>query len=275
MSCSTPLQLKETGVTVSCGKCSKCKKNRVNGWAFRLQKESIMYTSAAFLTLTYDTTKVHITPKGLMTLNVRDHQLYMKRLRMMHTRKYGHCPLIRYYTCGEYGSKNRRPHFHQILFGADIELVQPSWQNGSVHYGTVSGASIMYTLKYMMKPPVHHWEGDDRVLEFQLMSARLGKNYLTPEMVTWHRNDMDKRQYIPLEDGKKIAMPRYYKDKIYTPEEQALINVAHAKRASEEMVKYQTEMMAKFGDEWEHVKQQREIADRKRMYKNAHEGRHI
>jgi hypothetical protein len=38
-------------------------------------------------------------------------------------------------------------------------------------------------------------------------------------MKAWHEADMLNRMYVPLKDGKKIAMPRYYKDKIYTKEQ--------------------------------------------------------
>lgn len=34
-------------------------------------------------------------------------------------------------------------------------------------------------------------------------------------MIRWHHMDMKERMYCLIEDGKKIAMPRYYKLKIY------------------------------------------------------------
>lgn len=55
-------------VPVNCGKCLNCKKNKVNQWAFRLEKEKQRSYSAYFVTLTYDTQWVPITPKGFMTL---------------------------------------------------------------------------------------------------------------------------------------------------------------------------------------------------------------
>lgn len=35
-------------------------------------------------------------------------------------------------------------------------------------------------------------------------------------MIQWHKNDMLNRMYINVGDGKKAAMPRYYKNKIYS-----------------------------------------------------------
>lgn len=42
-------------------------------------------------------------------------------------------------------------------------------------------------------------------------------------MVKWHRSDLENHMYVPLEDGKKIAMPRYYKTRVYTDFEREYI----------------------------------------------------
>lgn len=112
-----------------------------------------------------------------MDLSKRDIQLFLKRLRKAHESHRGQMQPIKYYAVGEYGGITGRPHYHIILFNADIELIQDAWQNGQVHYGKVSGASVGYTLKYMTKPsriPMHR--NDDRTKEFSLMSKGLGKN---------------------------------------------------------------------------------------------------
>lgn len=105
---------------------------------------------------------------------------------------------------------------------------------GSVHFGQVTGASIGYTLKYICKRCViglADW--DDRVPAFQLMSKGMGKAYLTDSMIRWHRSDMDNRLYCTI-DGKKITLPRYYKERIYAPEELDLIRVAQQVRIDDE-----------------------------------------
>lgn len=43
-------------------------------------------------------------------------------------------------------------------------------------------------------------------------------------MIQWHKNDMKNRMYINVGDGKKAAMPRYYKNKIYTDAERSEIS---------------------------------------------------
>lgn len=189
-----------------------------------MQEEKVS-RSACFLTLTYDTATVPITDKGFMNLQKRDIQLFMKRLRKSNEHK------LKYYLCGEYGGKTFRPHYHALLFNAELPTIQPAWPLGSIHYGSVTGASVGYTLKYMAKPsriPLH--KNDDRQKEFSLMSKGLGSNYLTPAMKKYHLSDLLNRMYCNLEDGKKISMPRYYKNKIYEEQQRQAIGWSIRKR---------------------------------------------
>jgi hypothetical protein len=81
--------------------------------------------------------------------------------------------------------------------------------------GKVSGDSIAYTCKYIDKQkriPLHI--NDDRVPEFSLMSRKLGENYLNKQNIAWHKSDIT-RNYIVKEGGFKIALPRYYRERIY------------------------------------------------------------
>ena len=55
---------------------------------------------------------------------------------------------------------------------------------------------------------------DDRKKEFSLMSKGLGKNYITPQTIRYHKNHLD-RLYLVNKGGNKIAMPKYYRDKIF------------------------------------------------------------
>lgn len=224
--CLTPFTAKTKDMTrpnipVPCGKCPECVARRTSAWSFRLMQEDKNSSMSQFITLTYDTQNVPITKAGYMSLDKRGIQLFFKRLRKLNASSESS---IKYYMCGEYGSKTMRPHYHIILFNCRIETIQAAWDVGRVHYGTVSGASVGYTLKYLCKPkriPMH--TNDDRQPEFSLMSKGLGRNYLTPQIVRWHKADLDNRVYVNLEDGKKASMPRYYKDKIYTDQERKRI----------------------------------------------------
>lgn len=236
---------------------------------------------AKFITLTYDTNNVPITPKGYMALNKRDLQLFFKRLRKAQQSQTKNDSVgnkngyrlsgksIKYFAVGEYGGRTNRPHYHIILFNAKLELIDPAWNLGAVHYGEVTGASIGYCLKYMMKPgkiPMH--QNDDRIREFALMSKGLGDNYITQQMVSWHKATND-RMYINLEGGKKASMPRYYKNKIYDKAERSIIAEIHKEKLEEEAIR-----RAALGNlQTAREREQSVQAAFRRMYKNSEKGR--
>lgn len=259
---------------VPCNRCPNCRQRRASGWSFRLQQEEKVCKSAHFITLTYDTKSVPFNNQGKQTLRKRDLQLFFKRLRKAMGKKgrsyidsngkLWNFSKVRYYAVGEYGDKTWRPHYHLILFNAPIELIQNSWARtvykrervmrkraykgerykfvdtkktihlGSVYYGTVTGASIAYALKYISKEGKIPF-GDSRKKEFSLMSKGLGKNYLTPQMISWHLANMEKRQYCVMEGGTKVSMPRYYKSKIYNAEQLGIMKGANEKRIKQKM----------------------------------------
>lgn len=228
-------------VPVPCGKCPPCKLRRVNSWVFRLLQEEKVSTAAHFVTLTYDIRCVPISENGFMTLSKRDFQLFMKRLRKLATPTLSTNPLVRpikYYAVGEYGTQNNRPHYHAIIFNvSDEELYNMAWGLGQIHIGKVSGDSIAYTMKYIDKQRGKRLHvRDDRQPEFPLMSKCLGANYLTAEMIAYHKADLS-RLYVTKEGGHKIALPRYYRQKIYTDADLKLqVELIQAKAAERELL---------------------------------------
>lgn len=229
--------------------------------------------SSFFITLTYDTRYIPITDSGYFTLDKRDCQLFFKRLRRAHKNQ---DRKIKYYLCGEYGGRTMRPHYHIILFNCSIELLQGAWDKGRVHYGVVSGASVGYTLKYMCKPrKIPMFRGDDRLKEFSLMSKKLGVNYVTESMVKWHKKDVGNRMYCNLTDGRKIAMPRYYKEKIFTPEEREIAAYVGAVKAKNDLFEYHDKMVKEFGEDWEQKERENNDWQYRKMYKSAEKGREI
>lgn len=185
--CISPFQVKQDDkyTPVPCGKCHECFARRISGWSFRLMQQDKDSLTAHFITLTYGTEQIPISQNGFLNLQKRDLQLFFKRLRKAHAVLYKKLQIpnserrpIKYYAVGEYGTIRKRPHYHVIIFDCFIELVQEAWTDpktkqpiGEIHYGTVSEASVGYTLKYMSKPskiPLH--QRDDRQKEFSLMS---------------------------------------------------------------------------------------------------------
>lgn len=223
-----------------CGKCPQCKARRASAWSFRLMEEDRVSKTSYFITLTYDDDKCSIvrTRNKFLSLSKRHVQLFLKKIRKQHSSNRDHTlGNIKYYCAGEYGTKRMRPHYHLIIFNLQLKLMFSEqdillmnhfnfdgktrvmchqWEHGTVTVGKVSGASVGYTMKYISKEkkvPMH--SRDDRIPEFGLMSKGLGKAYLTDEVIQYHRQSLTEKVYLTVESGKKLSMPRYYKEKIY------------------------------------------------------------
>jgi len=219
---------------VPCGKCVNCKKRRSRHWVFRLQEETKVSSSVSFLTLTYDDENLPKTENGFATIRKKDFQSWMKRFRQECPRSKNNTR-IKYYAVGEYGEKNDRPHYHAVLFNVPHSIIRnpqkvvDTWKQGIIEleYPRNNAKTTNYVTGYITKSTFErrdHYDlntglitEDDRVKDFSLMSKGMGINYLTPKMINYFR---DRQIFVIVrEDGELISMPRYYKNKIFTPRE--------------------------------------------------------
>lgn len=215
--------------TVACGKCAYCLVNKRSQWMFRIAQEMrTQVHKGYFLTLTYDEKHVARTASGRLSLRFRDVQLYLKRFRK---EKF----YVKYICVGEYGSDTERPHYHMLLWtDAPVEFIQRNWKSskddtvmGSIHFGALTMASAMYTLKYIIQPKVKYEDEVDcfgrnvagREKTRAQFSKGLGLSYLTTAMYNYHTEDYDNPVMFGIVDGRKVALPRYYKNKIFTKEQ--------------------------------------------------------
>lgn len=98
-------------VRVPCGQCAQCLSMRQGYVNQRIQMESLR-SELFYFTLTYANRGLVFTNVGEYHIpypNYSDIQNMFKRLRNQLPHP------IRYYVVSEYGSKNKRPHFHGIL----------------------------------------------------------------------------------------------------------------------------------------------------------------
>ncbi|QCS36655.1 replication initiator protein [Capybara microvirus Cap3_SP_578] len=207
-----------------CGKCSACKLDRSIQWSVRMIHESLCHSQNCFLTLTYDDN--HLPADRLLCK--RDVQLFIKRLRKVLY------PLsIRYFLCGEYGTKFHRPHYHIVLFGykpdkldSDLtvragisEIFRSSyfeniWAKGHCYVGTVTQKSCAYVARYCTKKQDENFPHK----EFILASNRPGigayyfdqhyKDFYTDDKVLLETDDINK----PI---RSFKVPRYYDKLLY------------------------------------------------------------
>lgn len=169
MRCKAPYYHPDLGIFCPCGKCLGCFINRRRKWTLRIYLESLCWYDVLFTTLTY-------SPENLPAdgnLVPRHLQLFLKRLR----RRLAPAR-IRFFACGEYGTKSLRPHYHLILFGVSLshqDIINDCWDYGFTYSKVADKKSMEYVAGYVTKK--YRGYDDDvksgkRVKEFLRCSLR-------------------------------------------------------------------------------------------------------
>lgn len=196
MSCVSPTLIYKNGsvMSVPCRHCANCISQRVQDTAFLAQKELYdCYMSglgATFVTLTYSDDNIPYSSKGYRTLVKSDFIKFMKRLRINAVRD-GYNYKFKHISCGEYGDKFGRPHYHSVLIGlSDVlarKYIDMSWSKSQ--FGLVdvqalkSSSGVNYSLKYLSKS--NPYGAVKRIYDFcccqppfVLHSVGIGRNWL-------------------------------------------------------------------------------------------------
>lgn len=253
---------------VPCGKCIGCRIDYSKQWAIRCMLEAQKYKDNAFITLTYDqehiktNTIVDMSTGELLeigTLAPQDLTKFMKDLRRYYNYHYNHDG-IRFYACGEYGSKTQRPHYHIICFNIPIkdkklffknangdnvyisESISKIWEKGIVSIGKVTWESAAYTARYVMKkmkgPGSEEYYKEKGIIpEFVRMSRCPG--------IAWdYYNDNKEKIYendeiiIAGKKCSKVVKPSKYFDRLFdleSPEAMAAIKAQRKELAQNSM----------------------------------------
>lgn len=203
-----PLNSGKPGIALPCGKCLDCKWANAKSWALRCQLELNDHEHAAFATLTYE--------DAPPTLVKRDLQLFLKRLRADATRRAAIGPL-RYFACGEYGEKNKRPHYHAILFGlspVETDRVRKKWGLGHIQLGDVNAKSIAYVAGYTAKKLEHagvkHERVDPTTGEVYTWQPPFTEMSRRPGIGASARRHINSWRLFAVNNGYKMPVPRYF-----------------------------------------------------------------
>jgi len=213
-----------------CGRCIGCRLERARQWSVRLMKEASLYDHNIFATLTYDDDHLKT-----LSLDYRDFQLFMKRLR----KSASETPL-RFFVTGEYGDRFDRPHFHALIFNLELPdkkkyktnahgqqlwespILTRIWGQGQVLFGTVTYQSAGYCARYAMKKMTGDMAKDhyrvkdldgnwiDRTPEFMHCSQGIARQWFEQ----YWRDVYGANGGATVSDGVKGKAPRYF-DKLY------------------------------------------------------------
>ena len=263
-------------VELACGQCIGCRADRQRDWAVRCLHEEQLHRNSggsSFLTLTYDDRHVPRDKFGLwdMSLRKRHWQTFAKRLR----KKVGP---FRYLHCGEYGTENKRPHYHACIFGLDFAddsvplagarddlrvsaTIAETWPYGFHTLGAVTFSSAHYVAKYCTKRLTGKKIADEQL--YSRVCAETGEAYqVEPEYSTMSRRpglgyEWFKRYYrdiypndFCIVNGREVKPPAYYDDLLEREDPELFQRVKHQRRRKLK------------GEKWNHTPERLAVRER-------------
>ncbi len=214
-------------VPVGCGKCMECKKQKSREWQVRLHEEIRHDKKGKFVTLTFSNESiVELTKdiKGLGGYNL-DNEIAKKAVRRFLERwRKKYKKSVKHWLVTELGGNGTENiHLHGIIWTEesaktinDIWKYGYTWIGDAENGGYVNEKTINYIVKYVNKTDEKHKEYNSKILT----SAGIGKNYI--ERLDSKKNvykGKNTKETYTTRQGIKLAMPVYYRNKIYTEEE--------------------------------------------------------
>lgn len=225
-------------VPVGCGQCMECRKQKANGWKVRLLEEIRTSTNGIFVTLTFSDAsikKLNVDIPGEYEGYDRDNKIatlavrrMLERWRAKFKKSFKHWLIT---ELGHEGTENL--HLHGIIFIDDWkqdnmnipkeELIRKYWGYGFTYCGySMSEKTVNYVVKYMMKPDPKHKTFKPIVL----CSPGIGNKYVKrPNAIkNKYNNNTDKTdETYKTRKGFSVALPTYYRNKIYTEDEREIL----------------------------------------------------
>lgn len=199
-----------------CGKCISCRLLQAREKAIRCIHEASLHEKNSFITLTYS--DEHLESEKLIYEHA---QKFVRDLRFRYPEN--PIPIV---TTGEYGGKNKRPHFHLLLFNFDpgdkkyhkknkfgdplytSSIIDDIWSrndknNSPSLLGPINLSTAGYVCRYQLKK-LELGEGYDPIVRYSSKYA-IGKGWIEKNWQQTFGNG-----YITIPGGQKIKIPRYY-----------------------------------------------------------------
>lgn len=210
-------------VPVGCSKCIECAKQKSRMWQVRLSEEIKTDNTGHFVTLTFNpeslsklTTEVlntgiydKLEENEVATLAIRR---FLERWRKHYKKS------VKHWLITELGhSGTERIHIHGIIWTTHPEDIIYYWCYGFADVGKyVNQRTVNYIVKYVTKQDNDHKGYVPKIHT----SSGIGKGYfkrIDVRLNKYNDDKTDERYTTP--NGKKINLPIYYRNKIYSEEE--------------------------------------------------------
>lgn len=220
---------------VPCGVCYHCRKKYKSQWNIRLQHHyrylsKEQQTNSYFVTLTFDDdhlpnprpTKAEVSPL------VRK---FLERVRKRYKRSFTH------WIVSELGSTTKRYHLHGIFFDIPFPIWQLTdlWKYGFTSYRQLNPRRISYCTSYANKQIKGLLELPSE-RQHVFCSPGIGKAF-TDDSVNILFSHKDST-IVPFTyfNNRPVALPRYYRTKMFTPDELEDVKESYFHFLSEDVI---------------------------------------
>lgn len=218
-------------VPVGCGDCIECRKQKAREWQVRLLEDVRHNKNGIFITLTFSDesiTKLSSEIKGLKGYDLDNQIATLATRRFLERWRKKHKKSLRHWLITELGHEGTENiHMHGIVWTNEKATeIEKHWQYGYIWAGNkkedgtienyVSERTVNYITKYINKRDLDHEYFKAKILT----SSGIGRGYIDREDAERNKyKGENTREYYTTRTGHKIAMPIYWRNKIYTEEE--------------------------------------------------------
>ena len=218
-------------VPTKCGNCIECRKEKQREWRVRLEEE-LRSNFGYFVTLTISQEDIKdLEEKTGLKWEENPNEIATKGLRLFLERcRKDTSKSIKHWCVTELGGEHDRIHLHGIFFGQkSAELIKKHWKYGFSFIGQYCNSrSVNYMTKYMLKVDIKH----PTFKQIVLASSGIGAGYMNRLDYLWQKQNYKRIEVTTytFRNGTKMAMPKYYKDKIFTDEEKEVMWINNLNR---------------------------------------------
>lgn len=205
-------------IPVGCGQCMECRKQKSSTWRIRLIEELKQQKEAIFVTLTFAPEELKKLCDEIQTEECNAVAgIAVRRFLERYRKKYKKS--VKHWLITELGHDNtERIHLHGIIFkNIKKEELESLWHYGKADNGKYCNEkTINYIVKYVTKVDPKHKDYKQQIF----CSGGIGKNYLNTYNSSLNIfNGIDTDESYRLNNGKKVGLPIYYRNKLYSDEQ--------------------------------------------------------
>lgn len=217
-------------VPIGCQECIECRKQKARGWQIRLLEDIRHNRNGKFITLTFSNeeyTKLWHDTEGAAGYEKDNAIATLAMRRFLERWRKEHKKSLRHWMVTEVGHKGTENiHLHGIIWtDENLDKVERIWKYGFIWKGQrkneklinyVNEQTVNYIVKYISKKDEKHKTFKSKVLT----SPGIGKDYINRKDAKLNIYNGNKTQETyRTRTGHQIAMPPYWRNKIYTDSE--------------------------------------------------------